>query len=122
MISATWVLFGEFEIPQLSGRCLSESKRIVFDPNAGYVCYSFVNKEYRGQGLNQQLISTIKYYYRHNAPVDQLIAITGANNVAYIRNSNKNNGSVIGIVEVMNICGFLTRKEYFVDKKEKCWV
>lgn len=122
IIGATWVLFGEFEIPQLSGRCLSENKRIVFDPNAGYVCYSFVNKEYRGQGLNQQLIRTIKYHYKHSATVEQLIAITGANNAAYIRSANKNNGFVIGIVEVVNICGFLIRKEYFIDKKEKSWL
>lgn len=121
-IGATWVLFNEFEIPQLSGRCLAKHKRLSFYPDAGYICYTFINKEYRGQGLNQLFIRTIKDYYWNNTTVRRLIAITGANNVAFIRSSNKNGGSVVGIVEVRNICGLIKRREHFLDKNEKCWV
>ena len=84
IIGATWVLFGKVNIPQFSGRCLSSKQIITFEPDVGYICYSYVERKYRGLGLNKSLLNELKQYYKAQTNIKRLIAITGANNAGYI--------------------------------------
>lgn len=120
VIGGTWIFKNEFELKQLSGRTLSKNKKIKFQEDAVYKCYTIIDSDYRGKGLNQFLIKELLNYYS-NSNYNKLIAITGANNGSYIRSTMKCGGTLIGIVQIRNILGLVRRKEIFLDFKEKSW-
>lgn len=121
VIGGTWVIMGQMEITQLTEHWLSKDKTITFDNNTVYRGYTIIDSGYRGRGIYQNFNHYIlKYYYQKNK-IDKMLFITRASNAAVISTTMKNNGKLIGIVEVRNILGWIYRKEFFLNKKEKSW-
>lgn len=120
VIGGTWIFKNEFNLLQVSGRILSVNKTIKLNKDVLYKCYTIIDSDYRGKGLNQLLIKELLKNYS-NSNYNKIIAITGASNGGYIRSTMKCGGTLIGIVQVRNIFGVIRRKEIFIDTKEKSW-
>ncbi|MGI6423716.1 MAG: GNAT family N-acetyltransferase [Tepidanaerobacteraceae bacterium] len=121
VVGGLWIFFGHINLHTLSARVLSKNKNIVFDDNIGYRGYVIVNPNYRGKGIYTLFNDyVIKCYYK-NKKIANILLITGASNGAVIKTVMNSYGKLIGIVQVSNICGFISRNEIFIDPKEKTW-
>lgn len=120
-IGAMWVFNNKLILNNLSGRTLSSKKTIFLDNDSIYGGNVIIDPDYRGKGINQYLLNYVIKYYSENGIYKRMIIITGASNGAYIRSTMKINSKLIGITQVRNIFGFISRKEIFLDKKEKSW-
>ena len=68
-IGGMWVFEGNFHLKNLSVRTLSSQKEIQLDKNHLYGAYVIVDENYRGQGINQYLLSyVINYHVRFQMP------------------------------------------------------
>jgi hypothetical protein len=61
-------------------------------------------------------------YYYQKGEYSNLLIITGASNGATIKTAMNFNAKLVGITEIINICGVVFRKELYLNKKEKVWV
>lgn len=121
VVGGIWIFFGQVKINTLSARVLSEDKTIVFDDGVGYQGYVLIDSDYRRQGIYSSFNEHIINYYYNEGKIKYILLITGASNGAVIRTIMNSYGKLIGIVEVKNIMGKVTRKELFIDKKGKIW-
>lgn len=121
VVGALWIFFGQVRINTLSARVLSRNRTIMFDDNIGYQGYVIVDSNYRGKGIYTLFNDHVMRYYNKDGRINRILLITGASNGAVIRTIMKAHGKLIGIVEVRNILGNITRKELFIDIKEKSW-
>lgn len=121
VIGGLWIFFGQIRIDTLSARVLSKNKTIIFDNNIGYKGYVIIDPKYRKRGIYRLFNDYIMKYYYRNDGIDRIVLITGASNGAVIKTIMKVHGKLIGIVEVRNILGKISRKEIFIDEKEKAW-
>lgn len=120
-VGAMWIFKNKFILNNLSGRTLSKDKVVIFDRHSIYGANVIIDENYRGKGINQQLLNHVLNYYAANTNYNKLIIITGASNGAYIRSTMKKSGNLIGITEVKRFLGVNFRKEIYLDLKEKTW-
>lgn len=121
-IGGMWIFKEKFTLKNTSGRTLSPHKTIYLNDECIYGAYVIIDGGFRGRGINQLLLRyVIDYYAANNSKYSKLLLITGASNGAYIRTTMKNGAKLIGITEVINICGHKRRKELFLDNKERTW-
>lgn len=121
VVGGMWIFKNQFELKNLSGRTLSTEKSISLNENTLYGAYVIIDEAYRGKGLNQILLNNVIEYYSRKDEYSNLLVITGASNGAYINSAIKCNAKLIGITEVTNVLGLISRKVLYLDQKLKVW-
>lgn len=121
VIGAMWIIKERFSLNTISSKVLSSQKEIILNNEALYGAYVIIDENFRGQKLNQNLLRFALNYYAKNSEYKKLFVITGTNNGAYIKSSMIQNAKLVGIVKVVNIIGFIKRKELYIDKSGVLW-
>ncbi len=124
LIGSECLLFNSVKHESFSGRVFSKKQEIVFHNNIGYVRFEKINDSIVGEGYGTEMFQNMllkikELRNKHN--IDKIIATMGADNISNIKKWQRFNARIVGIVAVFRVFGIIIRKEYFIDKCNKCW-
>lgn len=120
-IGGCWFYKGEVSLKKLSEFTISSSKKIMLDDESLYCGNIIMESRHRGKGLYKHLLTYVINYYAKFSNYKNLILVTGASNSAMIATTTKQKGKLIGITQVINVLGFKSRKEFYLNEKLVKW-